>query len=38
MYEDAEIYFPAGVRKLTGIAPPLPFAADASASKTTAKK
>ena len=37
MYEDAEIYFPAGVRKLTGIAPPvLPF--EASASKSTAKK
>jgi hypothetical protein len=24
MYEDAEIYFPAGVRKLTGVAPPVP--------------
>ena len=30
MYEDAEIYFPAGVRKLTGVAPPLPLATSTS--------
>jgi hypothetical protein len=34
MYEDAEIYFPAGVRKLTGVAPPV---ADALAVVTTKK-
>jgi hypothetical protein len=33
MYEEAEIYFPAGVRKLTGVAPPVPPIALAAGSR-----